>query len=1646
MLNKRFFSFLIAGAIAISAFAGFTVSLNNANPTIFRMAANGQVKPGDTVNFSIVNNTEDENFQFTVYRVAKEQEFITEYLAARTYGRFDIWKKDGTYLQFCEKVKEFNRIVTPSGSYYYEPTILSAGTFDKPGIYIIKAISAGKVAYLPIYISEKMMVMKKGDKNFLSFVTNAKTGEILMPDLTTLYADGKTISSQAPTSEGLTLMDLSGVGNLENKSSLITALVAGELVYSDPYIFFGGGEGKRYFSTIYTNQPVYRPGATVSYKGIIRFREDGEMGIPSGSIVEVKITDPSGTEVLKENLKIDDFGSFYSSFNTSKGFKPGNYYINASFDGNYFYSTFTLEEYKKPEYKVVVTTSKDACFNGEEITGTVQSDYYFGQPVAGASVKVRVLRKPYRIPWWFGSDYSWYYKSWYAFDYGNYEYIKELKGTLNAEGSWSFSYMTPDDSTSGYTYMFEANVTDAALREIKGSTSINSSVTDFIITASCDKYYVNPGSEITITAKTYNNALLPIEKEVSLLINKTTYFNGTQITETLLKDELKTNEKGIGFYNFKPSAEGWYNVTIMGRGSNGRLAVDQTSFYCFSGGSWYGYGESREAQIITDKEAYIAGDTVKALIYLPNKLTQGVVTIEQNSIISATKINLKDGFAEYSFVTGKNFYPGFNITFAGTLNSTFIYAAKKVGVINEDARLNVQITPSKEKYKPGEEAEYVVKVTDKNGKAVKNAQLSFGSVDESIYAIKADNSTPVYESFYRDEYYYTQNNTSLDGKYGQAMSRPVTLFDQKYDPSDQASATTGSSKIEIKFKLKDADEKVEELEIMITNGSVLKRDKASSKTFTTFSNLPEGEYDICLALYNSIYPLKRIYVGKGKTVAEEIALEPFIDDIEFYFSGNMAGGIDGMTKSSADNFSIQEEAAVAPNTRAADKKDMEVDVRENFVDAPYWNPAIITDGSGEAEISFLLPDNLTSWRSTVKVVTKETHAGESINNVFATKDLLIRTETSRFFKEGDSTMVIANIHNYLDSDAKTKVKFNFTNLNITSFDVKGVQISKKTANSFETVIPPKGVATIEIKTSVPFNSYSSELYFEAISDKESDAVRINLPVVPVGVKSVNYLNAVIQSNETEKTIEFNIPQGVNLKTVNLSLALSPTIATTLLNSLDGLVDYPYGCVEQTMSRFLPALIASSTMKKLDVKLNTATLEKLPDVIAKGLERLYDFQNKNGGWGWWKNDPLNPYMTAYVMYGLKMANDLGYNVDKNVYNSGFEALSTLLAEKNIDRVTAAYIAYIYSLADSNAVKNPAFVKLADELMADSLNAYATSLLGLVHHKLGDKKSEKVILNRLMAMANEDQNFISWGRDKYYTWQQDKVQTTAFALKFLIAVDPNSPVLVKAVKTLIREQKGRGWHSTQQTATAIFALTDYLVLTNELDPEFTAEVIINGKSFKKVSFEKDKLTSPDALISLNSSNFNFIHGKNTIKLVKKGKGTLYAGSDVELYYPDLSFVKENSFNITKEVFKLKEVVSGNTIVYRKTQFDKAKSGEMLLIKLKVKTNRTDDQYMMVEDMLPAGFELVKDDHLYNIEGESSHTGYWPGYWNYFYADKEIRDSKITFFVTYAPQEMEFSYIIRAQAPGFYSSAPVYAGLMYYPEIRGYGNRTLFRITND
>ena len=102
-------------------------------------------------------------------------------------------------------------------------------------------------------------------------------------------------------------------------------------------------------------------------------------------------------------------------------------------------------------------------------------------------------------------------------------------------------------------------------------------------------------------------------------------------------------------------------------------------------------------------------------------------------------------------------------------------------------------------------------------------------------------------------------------------------------------------------------------------------------------------------------------------------------------------------------------------------------------------------------------------------------------------------------------------------------------------------------------------------------------------------------------------------------------------------------------------------------------------------------------------------------------------------------------------------------------------------------------------------------------------------------------------------------------------------------------------------------------------------------------------------------------------------------------------------------------------------------------------------MLEDPLPSGVEVIKDDWAYQIEEESSYGGYNYYYWRWWYADKEIRDNRVTFFATYIGKgEYEFSYILRAQIPGEYNINPAKGMLMYYPEVNGNSGNMSLKIT--
>ncbi|HRE11550.1 MAG TPA: hypothetical protein PLN22_12110, partial [Ignavibacteria bacterium] len=153
--------------------------------------------------------------------------------------------------------------------------------------------------------------------------------------------------------------------------------------------------------------------------------------------------------------------------------------------------------------------------------------------------------------------------------------------------------------------------------------------------------------------------------------------------------------------------------------------------------------------------------------------------------------------------------------------------------------------------------------------------------------------------------------------------------------------------------------------------------------------------------------------------------------------------------------------------------------------------------------------------------------------------------------------------------------------------------------------------------------------------------------------------------------------------------------------------------------------------------------------------------------------------------------------------------------------------------------------------------------------------------------------------------------------------------------------------------------------------------------------------------------------------------------------------------KEYFKLEKYTKYNDdkIIYQKRYFGgEVKSGDEILVKVRVEAKDKDMQYFMLEDPIPAGCEVIKDDWAYTIEDEKDYTGYDYYWWRWWYADKDIRDNRVTFFATYLYGDTyEFTYIMRAQIPGKYNVIPATGMLMYYPDVRGSSEEIKIEITD-
>lgn len=1565
-------------------------------------------------------NSNYSDIKFKLFKISDPMQFIKLKRERQNNGIFDIWGENySNILKVSEMVKEFIHAAGTKGGYWYDSKI-NLGKLDA-GIYLLQSQRGNQVAYCPVVVSNYMMVMRGYKNKLLLFTAESKSGKFQENLEYNIFVNDSSIAKNLADKNGI--VEIQNESFISNSKLFVTAKVGEELVFSDPYYFFTDPDNNSFIAYIYTNQPVYRPGQKVHFKSVLRERKNNFLTTIGNEKISVQIRSPKNKEIFNSEISTNDLGTLFSDVVLDEDAEIGTYSIQVNHNGQTAYGSFAVEEYKKPEFKVSVELKKNQFKFDEIITGKVSADYFFGSPVQDAKVVLKIFRKQYYLPWWYWSEYAWFYKDYYPW-HNEQVFVDEIEGEIDENGEWNFSYDNSSTTKDDYIYEFIAEVTDNSRRTINGSKSTFVTRNNFSVSINTNKYFVRVNENLQVTVRSFDFAAKSVSTKLKIKISKEDEkYRDKFFFNTL----VETNKDGVSLIDFIPKETGYYKITAETADKSEELLTTKY-FYVHSKDdyAWYGYGGSFE--FILDKESYQKGDTLRAVIFNPNKGASIFVAAETNDLIEKKVFASVSEHAEINFVLDERFSPAFNLTALVVGNKSLYTQTKLVGVLDKSKTINITLEQSKKFYKPGDSISYFINVTDWKNNPVKNAEFSAALVDEAIFSIKEDETKPIDRFFNAPTQFYVPTSNSFQSGYFYTTSRVKTYIDKTLNfikPLNENSSFTGI--------LKTKDEvSWSNFKLLLISENTIYTTVIDETGLFNFKQIASGDYQLFITNGYYVFDfIKNISVKIGENKVGKISVE-FEDES---FSLDEADATQDMA--GAGN---QERTTISKAEAAPPANYVQPEVRQNFVDAAFWNPVFKTDRAGNAVIKIKAPDNLTSWRLTLKGLAENDLFGQKISSTIVRKELLVRIESPRFFRQGDEITISTIVHSYLPTTHKTKISFDVKNLELLSSQLNQPGLStilhSSSKKMFEVEIESNSEIRIDWKVKVNKPNGQAELYCEALTSLESDAMKISIPVLPKGIKNLESFTTELSEENQSEEIIFTIPNGVDLRSAFLNLSLQPTLAASILQSLDELIEYPYGCVEQTMSRFLPAVIASSAFKDLNLNLSSKAMNDLPKVIDAGLKRLYSFQHSDGGWGWWKNDETNPYMTAYVIFGLKQAINAGYDINSSAYEEGLQRLQILLDEKkNLDETTTAFMIYALSFTNNKETRKIIFEKI-DDINLQKQNAYTLSLIGLAALNLEKEKISSEISARLLELKNETTQFVSWQmKDNDYRWQSDNVQATAMALKFFIQKKNNDKMISKGVRWLITQQRGSSWNSTQQTAKVLFALIDYLKSSNELNPDYSSRIILNGK---EISIHQFSSKENYAGLKLRFDEFTAAlkHGSNTLRIIKNGAGKLYV-TGFNTFYADKNFTtNQNNFSVEKQVFKLEKYFDGDEYIYRKSSnLNNIKSGDLIFVKLSVENKNSFNQYVMIEDFFASGFEIVKDDDHYRIEGEEkySHDYYdWRPYWRWNYADKEIRDEKISFFVTYPSSTMDFTYIMRAQIPGEFNIMPAEVSLMYYPEI--------------
>ncbi len=1303
------------------------------------------------------------------------------------------------------------------------------------------------------------------------------------------------------------------------------------------------------------DKPMYHTGDTIHVKFLVW---NIDMVSPVTETIDVILTDPYDRDIFKVGITTDDYGNGGIDIPLADEMPWGKYIVRIArhSDGHQISSkSIDIKHYELPEVQTCFDTNLEYVMIGDEMTLPLRIEYMFGAPVTEGNVSYVITGIKHGSdnlcsPWYAGGTISYAvpvimnFSTVMAMDdmrtYGEpYNGTSEpapppldypITGTLDVENGWAnitFTVLEKDvdeirieaDFWDKFGHEASAEHTlqvgQPLENEVEVELSIWSDAAGYIPT---EKIQIHISLETVYTGEV--NYTVPIHDAV---INLTiTVLNINYSSKLVLQTSVTTDANGL------------YDTTLQDLGVPILMLLEEMSYYYIIDAKYNdNNGVYKEATtelkvyrlgqtVGTDKANYTAGEACDIALgvkdfaldqYIINNFSLRIYRVATTDIYT-----LEGQLNNLEHITWNipNAIPSGRYLIEVQYNeSTVLHQIQIVDSVPN----KVTLSSSQTSYRPGDEITLTAELEKK-----RTGWIYFdiiAGVDFVAKQLEIDGTSAVTSVVCEEWRYPITAQAYIIDACGRLISASIqiqldlTRLNIEITPDKSTYEPGATARITIKVHDEDGNPiPYPVIALSIVDAAVFEVQEDGDET---------GWFDS----FRTPYTFNRGYSMRTNWLAnvwypsniglESLVYWPDYKPVLVYSDWNYDGPFvvsitcdDGLRMDST-SFAMPHTAELSAELQTELEN---TDVREWFTETAFWDAGVEAGEYGTYTWDVLLPDNIAKWRIKVIASTKDCLGAVGLAYVNTSKDFFIEPLIPYVFYQDDEITFMVRIYN-----------FNNEALNITLGLAAGSWLLVFGSNEISLTMDAMEVKDVGFFITILENGKQNFTMIATDFDDNVDAVIGVVDIRPNGALKTQHLTGSVEHKATE-TVEY-FEEKINGSEA-AALRLGIGYQGLLLDGFRSLGDYPYGCTEQTMSKLLPNVLMWEYYKAMG-ELTERRKIGLSKLIVLQIQRLYYYQHSDGGWGWWKADNTDAWMTAYVLFGLSKADEAGFYICPSTISWAQQCLLNMMDSINNswhgsgwlegkDAILSAYVVhalafskykgslawqwkYLEDAWDKGDLKDPygaAFYTLA-LLELEKKEKADEAINWLIEHKVGPHWRAGASLGG----ADETTGWVAYTLVKEGAHKAD----VRGALEWL---------------AMLRMPNG-GWGTTSDTIAAMFAIVELVKTIEEVD--MTVEVTVNGEKIRSIHVDETSYKSMrDFKSDTDAINLEpYLHNsENVIEIKKTGKGDLFYEITVVQYVRtgvSVNYQEEHN-TIVNEIFNIEiEVDPVNSLLVDVTNLE-------------------------------------------------------------------------------------------------------------------------------